>query len=49
MHHLETALKTTSYRESFTEAKHELISVAQKWGQKWGLEVKFQDKRIKKD
>lgn len=44
-YHLETALKaTTSYRENFTEAKQESISVAQKWG----IEVKFQVKRMRK-
>jgi len=35
---------TTSYRESFTEAKLESISVAQKWG----IKAKFQYKRFKK-
>ena len=43
--HLGTVLTpTTSYREALNEAKLESISVAQKWG----IEVKFWVKRVKK-
>ena len=43
-HHVEIALQvTTNYRNKNAKAKQEAIDVAETWG----IEVKYQDRRIK--